>query len=396
MVKIKNIKVALCAIVLQLIAGCAAMPGNGPDSTSVINNAQTAARTTTATLGYSYILVDIESDNIPLIASSDVVADASFGITADVIPEIRLGVGDVIQLTVFESEAGGLFIPREAGVRPGNFVVLPPQEIGRNGKITVPYAGELTASGQTPETLESNVEQRLAGLAIEPQVTVTLLERNFAQATVVGSVENPGKYAVGTGGDRILDLIGKAGGTTTDDFSTFVTLSRMGFSVTVPYELIASTPSENIYVAPGDTINVTSELKKFYIFGASGVGEYAFNVADVDLRTALSLASGLNDSAADPSQVFIYRLENRDVLAAMGFDVASLTSGGGDTVPTIYRADFRKPDSFFMAADFGIRDGDMVYVTNARAVEFGKFFNVIRTVTGNSVAIDADVNTLSR
>ena len=396
MVKFKNIKVALCAIVLQLIAGCAAMPGNGPDSTSVINNAQTAARTTTATLGYSYILVDIESDNIPLIASSDVVADASFGITADVIPEIRLGVGDVIQLTVFESEAGGLFIPREAGVRPGNFVVLPPQEIGRNGKITVPYAGELTASGQTPETLESNVEQRLAGLAIEPQVTVTLLERNFAQATVVGSVENPGKYAVGTGGDRILDLIGKAGGTTTDDFSTFVTLSRMGFSVTVPYELIASTPSENIYVAPGDTINVTSELKKFYIFGASGVGEYAFNSADVDLRTALSLASGLNDSAADPSQVFIYRLENRDVLAAMGFDVASLTSGGGDTVPTIYRADFRKPDSFFMAADFGIRDGDMVYVTNAQAVEFGKFFNVIRTVTGNSVAIDADVNTLSR
>lgn len=396
MVKFKNINVALCAIVLQLIAGCAAMPGNGPASSSVINNAETAARTTTATLGYRYILVDIDSDNIPLIASRDVAADASFGITADVIPEIRLGVGDVIQLTVFESEAGGLFIPREAGVRPGNFVVLPPQEIGRNGKITVPYAGELTASGQTPETLESNVEQRLAGLAIEPQVTVTLLERNFAQATVVGSVENPGKYPVGTGGDRILDLIGKAGGTTTDDFSTFVTLSRMGVSVTVPYELITSTPSENIYIAPGDTINVTSELKKFYIFGASGVGEYAFNAADIDMRTALSLASGLNDSAADPSQVFIYRAENRDVLAAMGFDAASLTSGGGDTVPTIYRADFRKPDSFFMAADFAIRDGDMVYVTNARAVEFGKFFNVIRTVTGNSVAIDADVNTLSR
>lgn len=396
MSKFKKGKVALCVIVLQVVAGCAAMPGSGPDSASVINNAETAARTATATLGYRYILVDIDSENIPLIASRDVAADASFGITVDVIPEIRLGVGDVIQLTVFETEAGGLFIPREAGVRPGNFVVLPPQEIGRNGKITVPYAGELTASGQTPETLESNVEQRLAGLAIEPQVTVTLLERNFAQATVLGSVENPGKYGVGTGGDRILDLIGKAGGTTTDDFSTIVTLSRMGIPVSVPYELISSNPAENIYIAPGDTINVTSETKRFYIFGASGVGEYAFNAADVDLRTALSLASGLNDSAADPSQVFIYRAENRDVLAAMGFDPASLPSGGGDTVPTIYRADFRKPDSFFMAADFAIRDGDMVYVTNARAVEFGKFFNVIRTVTGNSVAIDSDVNTLSR
>jgi polysaccharide export outer membrane protein len=396
MAKFKNVRGALCVIIFQVIVGCAAMPGNGPDSASVINNAETAARTTTATLGYRYTLVDINSDNIPLIASNDVVANASFGITADVIPEIRLGVGDVIQLTVFESEAGGLFIPREAGVRPGNFVVLPPQEIGRNGKITVPYAGELTASGQTPETLEFNVEQRLAGLAIEPQVTVTILERNFAQATVVGSVENPGKYIVGTGGDRLLDLISKAGGTTTDDFSTFVTLSRTGISVSVPYEVISSNPAENIYIAPGDTINVTSEVKKFYIFGASGVGEYAFNAADIDLRTALSLASGLNDSAADPSQVFIYRAESRDVLAAMGFDAASLNIGGADTVPTIYRADFRKPDSFFMAANFAIRDGDMVYVTNARAVEFGKFFNVIRTVTGNSVAIDADVNTLNR
>jgi len=396
MFKFRNVKVVLCVIAFQLIAGCASMPGNGPDSTSVINNAATASRTATATLGYSYVLVDITRDKIPFMMKSGMDASSTFGLTGAVIPEVRLGVGDVIQLTVFESEAGGLFIPREAGVRPGNFVVLPPQEIGRNGKITVPYAGELTASGQTPETLEANVEQRLAGLAIEPQVTVTILERNYAQATVIGSVENPGKYIVGSGGDRILDLIGKAGGTTTDDYSTFVTLTRAGVSVTVPYELITSNPSENTYVAPGDSINITSEQSKYYIFGASGVGEYNFNAADVDLRTALSLASGLNDGAADPSQVFIYRSENRGVLAAMGFDVALLNIGGGDTVPTIYRADFRKPDSFFMAADFEIRDGDMVYVTNARAVELGKFFNVIRTVTGNSVAINSDVNTLTR
>jgi polysaccharide export outer membrane protein len=49
-----------------------------------------------------------------------------------------------------------------------------------------------------------------------------------------------------------------------------------------------------------------------------------------------------------------------------------------------------------MAADFEIRDGDMIYVTNARAVELGKFFDVIRTVTGNSVSIEAEVNTLTR
>lgn len=391
-----NMKFVLCGMVFQLFAGCAAMPGNGPDSASVIDNAGAASRVSAPTLGYEYALIDITHHKIPFVSRDISSANPTFGISNDLIPEIRLGVGDVIQLTVFESEAGGLFIPREAGVRPGNFVVLPPQEIGRNGKITVPYAGELTASNQTPETLEANVERRLEGLAIEPQVTVTTLERNYARASVVGAVEEPGKYIVRSGGERILDFIGKAGGITTDEFNSFVSLTRLGTTVTVPYELLTATPRENIYVAPGDSINVTSELNKFYIFGASGVGEYTFNAADIDLRTALSLASGLNDGMADPSQVFVYRTERREVLTSMGVDTSELDAGDGNEIPTIYRADFRKPDSFFMAADFQIRDGDLVYVSNARVVELGKFFNVVRTVTGNSVSIDADVNTLTR
>lgn len=389
-------KFVIFGSVVQLIVGCAAMPGNGPDSISVTKNANAASRVSAPTLGYEYALIDITHDNISFLSQNVSDSSSTFGVSNDVIPEIRLGVGDILQLTVFESESGGLFIPREAGVRPGNFVVLPPQEIGRNGKITVPYAGELTAAGQTPETLESNLEQRLEGLAIEPQVTVTTLDRVFAQATVVGAVEKPGKYVVGTGGDRLLDFVGKAGGIKTDDYNTFVSLTRRGKSMKVPYAVLTENPRENIYVSPGDSINITSEQNKFYIFGASGVGEYTFNAADVDLRTALSLASGLNDGVADPSQVFIYRTENRDVIAAMGVEIDALSSSDGNEVSTIYRADFRKPDSFFMAADFQIKDGDMVYVTNARSVELGKFFDVIRTVTGNSVAIESDVTTLTR
>lgn len=391
-----NAKAALGAICFQLIVGCAAIPGNGPASGAVIENADVASQISSATLGYDYALIDLTRDIIPFVNRADDQSSATFGISNDTAPEVRLGVGDVIQLTVFESQAGGLFIPREAGVRPGNFVVLPPQEIGRNGKITVPYAGELTASGQTPETLESNVEQRLQGLAIEPQVTVTMLERVHAKATVTGAVESPGKYLVGTGGDRLIDVISKAGGITSNDYDTSVSLTRGLISVTVPYEVITGNPRENIYVAPGDSIIVTSKPNKFYIFGASGVGEYAFNEAELDLRTALSLASGLNDGVADPSQVFIYRTESQDIMSAMGVDTSTLNTDDRNAVPTIYRADFRKPDSFFMAADFHIKDGDMVYVTNARSIELAKFFNVVRTVTGNSVAIDSDVDALSR
>jgi polysaccharide export outer membrane protein len=36
-------------------------------------------------------------------------------------PRITLGIGDVVSVTIFEAEPGGLFIPSEPGARPGNF-----------------------------------------------------------------------------------------------------------------------------------------------------------------------------------------------------------------------------------------------------------------------------------
>jgi polysaccharide export outer membrane protein len=49
----------------------------------------------------------------------------------------------VVSVTIFEAEAGGLFVPSEAGARPGNFVTLPEQIVDSNGNITVPYAGTI-------------------------------------------------------------------------------------------------------------------------------------------------------------------------------------------------------------------------------------------------------------
>ncbi len=48
------------------------------------------------------------------------------------------------------------------------FVQLPPQEIGRDGQITVPYAGSLRAVGQTAAVVEGNIARRLEDRAIEP------------------------------------------------------------------------------------------------------------------------------------------------------------------------------------------------------------------------------------
>jgi hypothetical protein len=85
----------------------------------------------------------------------------------------------VVSVTIFEAEPGGLFVPSDAGARPGNFVTLPDQVVDTNGTITVPYAGKIRAVGRTPaevqdaisEALRAHVDRRSTQLVAAPPST---------------------------------------------------------------------------------------------------------------------------------------------------------------------------------------------------------------------------------
>src|SRR6266478_6523120 len=89
-------------------------------------------------------------------------------------PVIKFGIGDVVAVSIFEAAAGGLFIPAEAGVRPGNFVALPNQNVDSAGFISVPYAGAIKAAGRTPSEIQQDIVKAIGNRAIEPQVVVSL------------------------------------------------------------------------------------------------------------------------------------------------------------------------------------------------------------------------------
>ena len=91
--------------------------------------------------------------------------------------EIRFGIGDVVGVTIFEAAAGGLFIPIEAGVRPGNFITLPNQAVDSKGNLSVPYAGAIPAQNRTPAQVQQSIVDALRNRAIEPQAVVSLVEQ---------------------------------------------------------------------------------------------------------------------------------------------------------------------------------------------------------------------------
>ena len=133
-------------------------------------------------------------------------------------PEITFGIGDVVSTTIFEAAAGGLFIPAEASVRPGNFVTLPNQPVDTKGFISVPYAGLVQAAGKTPAQVEREIVDRIKNRAIEPQAVVALVTANSSLITVIGEINSTftgsptGRLPANPAGERLIDVITRAGG----------------------------------------------------------------------------------------------------------------------------------------------------------------------------------------
>jgi polysaccharide export outer membrane protein len=295
--------------------------------------------------------------------------------------ELKLGVGDAVSVTIFEAAAGGLFIPAEAGVRPGNYVTLPEQAIDSAGNITVPYAGAVRAAGRTPNDVQSDIVARIRNRAIEPQAVVAVTQQRTSLISVLGEVNAPTRYAASASGagDRILDAMTRAGGIKGQGYESWVMLERAGKRATVPFENLVMSPSNNIYVQPGDRIYIYREQQKFIALGATGqTGEFNFDAWRVNLSEAVGKAGGLIDNQADPDAVFMYRAEPRDVAERLGVDVSNFP--GASVIPVIFSINFRDPGAFFLATKIQMRNGDIIFVSNARSVEVTKFLQYVRVI----------------
>jgi polysaccharide export outer membrane protein len=105
--------ISLAALAILGLGGCSFFPVSGPSSADIESgNSQTVP----------YHLVKLTSETIDILAAHEPKGLA--GAFTDQRPSAKIvfGIGDVIAVRVFEAAAGGLFIPLEAGVRPGNFV----------------------------------------------------------------------------------------------------------------------------------------------------------------------------------------------------------------------------------------------------------------------------------
>lgn len=383
---------AAAAVLTVTLCSCSTLPRSGPSHQSILSQATVKVSAPQKRQGVDYALVSLTKDIVPLFDEVVLTSFAKgFGSRKSYAPDLSLGVGDTIQVSIFEAQSGGLFIPDDAGSRPGNYVNLPNQTVDAGGMIRIPYAGAIKVAGRRAAEVEVDIEKKLANRAIEPQVVVTTVTSRSNMVSILGDVNEPAQLELNPSGERVLDLVARAGGINAPGYETYVSIERGNRKATVLFQSLVDDPRENIYVRPGDTIYVNRERRTYLAFGASGLnGRIDFEDSNLTLGEALGKAGGLLDNRADPAQVFLYREVDRDMLAKAGVDVSRLS---GDRVATVFHANMRDPAIFFAAQKFRMQDKDVIYVSNAGTTELAKFLSLVNGVSNTAANVPANAVT---
>ena len=133
---------------------------------------------------------------------------------------------------------------------------------------------------------------------------MALVTQNTSLITVIGEVNNlitsvTGRIPAQPAGERLLDVITRAGGLRDQGQDNWVTLERHGRRATVPFGALIYEPGNNIWAWPGDTIYIYKEPQTFLAFGATGQqGQFQFSAGPLASSFRMTLAEGVRPPAA--------------------------------------------------------------------------------------------------
>lgn len=166
--------------------------------------------------------------------------------------EYRIGVDDVVQVTVWKNPDLSVTVP----VRP-------------DGRISMPLAGEVDAGGKTPAEVAQLITSKLSTYIRDPQVAVILTELRshefLSRVRVSGAVRTPGSMPYRQG-MTVLDIVLEAGGL--NDFASGNRAKLYRHSsegmVAIPVDLANilhnGDVATNYAIEPGDILTVPERL----------------------------------------------------------------------------------------------------------------------------------------
>ncbi|MBQ0933713.1 polysaccharide export protein EpsE [Ideonella paludis] len=171
--------------------------------------------------------------------------------------EYRLGGGDVIRISVYQSQDLSL-----------------ETRLSETGVISFPLVGALMLGGKTVGEAEQVIAAALkkGEFVKNPQVNVVLMQARGSQVSVLGQVNRPGRFALENGGTKLSDVLAQAGGVVANQASDEVVVvgTRDGQAfrkvIDLPEVLDGRRRYDDIVLQGGDVIYV-ERAPVVYIYG---------------------------------------------------------------------------------------------------------------------------------
>jgi polysaccharide biosynthesis/export protein len=290
----------------------------------------------------------------------------------------------VLSITIFEAgvalfggvgptELGGGFDP---SVRAQT---LPPRRVDDEGMIDVPYVGRLRVIGNTLSEIQDKIRAGLKNLSQDPQVLVDREQVIGNSIIISGEVNQPGRLVLQTNNETLADAVALAGGYRGEAKNLVVLFQRGENSARMRLSDVMAGAYRNLRAYPGDRLTVISDPMTFSVLGATGrVQQMPFSRNTMNVLEAIATAGGPNPNSGDPKAVFLFRY-----------------NGPNETEPTVYHFTMMQTPTYFLAQQFALHDGDVLYFGNSasnqprKAIQtVGQLFAPIVTATAAAYNIN--------
>ncbi|MCA0930410.1 polysaccharide biosynthesis/export family protein [Ruegeria profundi] len=345
-------KAAYFTALAVVLASCSAMPAFGPDADDINRVAVDGNAVTEDALPFR--VVEVSAAKLPTVSEVHATFPATFRAQGFRDKDEVVSVGDQLEIRIWEIAEDGLF------ATAGNRETMLEVRVSNSGNITVPYANTIAARGLTTSELRELLLERYYGQAVEPEIAVAITSTESRSATVLGNVRNPGRIEIPPRGIRLLDLIASTGGASQAPWEIRVKVQRGSVSGSLLLSDIIDSPTNNIVILPGDTVNISHEARRFAVYGGvSRPANIEIPVEDAHLAYLLAEVGGLDERVAQTRSVFVFR-----------------PSAGGSAA-TAYRFDFSRPDALLFASAFRLMPTDITYVASADAADFERFMSIL-------------------
>jgi len=278
--------------------------------------------------------------------------------------------GDKLTLNIWDSSENSLLTAADQRVAR-----LEKVEVATNGTIFVPYIGNVSVIGLTPDLAREKLQRDLEAIVPSAQVQLSLDEGRNNSVTLVGGVAAPGSYPMPDRNYTLLSLLADGGGVVNGFTHPQVRVIRGRAIYGTSVDRLYQNPGMNTLLRGGDHVIVQEDDRYFASFGATGVEAlHTFTSDTLSAMDALAIIGGVRDNKADPQGLLILR----------EYPSSAVRPGvrGPRQVRVVFTIDLKSADGLFSARKFLINPNDLVMATESPVNQVIAISNIVGNFVG--------------